>query len=442
MGGKLSHVVESLMPATVMVLVQATISGINIFYKLAKNDGMNTMIMVAYRYIFAAAAMAPLALILEWNSRPRMTWMVFFQGFFCGLFGGSLGQNLFAESLALTSATYVSAIANLVPAMTFILAIIMRVEKLAIQTSGGKAKVSGVILSISGAMVLTFYNGIELKIWTTHINLLSDGGKVAASQHTSRNQGLGAIMAAASSLSAAIWLIIQARMSKVYPLYSGTFLMCACAGVQCAVYAMSRERDWSEWRLGWNIRLLTVIYTAVVGTGVMVSLMAWVSMVRGPIFVSSFFPLMPIMVAVASSLLLDEKLHLGSVIGAVLIIIGLYVVLWGKGKEMKKTAQLDGSKSFRGSGLGDVDLGTSSRDGNRLSPGAIVPTQIKLYCMRDADNNRIVCHVAGKMGGDEEIRESKPSKLFEREAETINVSTAPAKDDASDVSTTATTHHR
>ena len=35
-----------------------------------------------------------------------------------------------------------------------------------------------------------------------------------------------------------------------------------------------------------------------------------------------------------------------------------------------------------------------------------------------------------------------PSKLFEREAETINVSTAPAKDDASDVSTTATTHHR
>ncbi|KAL6346123.1 hypothetical protein AAG906_025403 [Vitis piasezkii] len=259
--------------------------------------------------------------------------------------------------------------------MTFILAIIMRVEKLAIQTSGGKAKVSGVILSISGAMVLTFYNGIELKIWTTHINLLSDAGKVAASQHTSRNQGLGAIMAAASSLSAAIWLIIQARMSKVYPLYSGTFLMCACAAVQCAVYAMSRERDWSEWRLGWNIRLLTVIYTAVVGTGVMVSLMAWVSMVRGPIFVSSFFPLMPIMVAVASSLLLDEKLHLGSVIGAVLIIIGLYVVLWGRGKEMKKTAQLDGSKSFRGSGLGDVDLGTSSRDGNHLSPGAIVPTK-------------------------------------------------------------------
>ena len=26
--------------------------------------------------------------------------------------------------------------------------------------------------------------------------------------------------------------------------------------------------------------------------------------------------------------------------------------------------------------------------------------------MRDADNNWIVCHVVGKMGGDEEIRES------------------------------------
>ena len=65
MGGKLNEVVESLKSAMAMVLVQAILAGVNIFYKLAKNDGMEPMIVVAYRYIFAAAVMAPLALILE-----------------------------------------------------------------------------------------------------------------------------------------------------------------------------------------------------------------------------------------------------------------------------------------------------------------------------------------------------------------------------------------
>ena len=36
---------------------------------------------------------------------------------------GSLSQNLYIESLALTSATFVSAMANLIPAITFIMAI-------------------------------------------------------------------------------------------------------------------------------------------------------------------------------------------------------------------------------------------------------------------------------------------------------------------------------
>lgn len=39
---------------------------------------------------------------------------------------GSLGQNLYAESLSLTSATFVAAMTNLVPAMTFVMAVFLR----------------------------------------------------------------------------------------------------------------------------------------------------------------------------------------------------------------------------------------------------------------------------------------------------------------------------
>ena len=62
-------------------------------------------------------------------------------------------------------------------------------------------------------------------------------------------------------------------------------------------------------------------------------IMSWCVKQRGPLFVSVFSPLMLLMVAVLSSLLLGEKLHLGTALGAVLIVMGLYAVLWGKGRE-------------------------------------------------------------------------------------------------------------
>jgi drug/metabolite transporter (DMT)-like permease len=48
-----------------------------------------------------------------------------------------------------------------------------------------------------------------------------------------------------------------------------------------------------------------------VGSGLMVTLIAWCVRMRGPLFVSVFNPLMLVLVAIMSSLLLDEKLHLG-----------------------------------------------------------------------------------------------------------------------------------
>lgn len=53
----------------------------------------------------------------------------------------------------------------------------------------------------------------------------------------------------------------------------------------------------------------------------------------GPVFASAFSPLMMIIVAVMGSFILAEKIFLGGVLGAVLIVIGLYSVLWGKHKE-------------------------------------------------------------------------------------------------------------
>lgn len=50
-------------------------------------------------------------------------------------------------------------------------------------------------------------------------------------------------------------------MSATYPYpYSSTALMSLMGSIQATVYAICIEKDWSAWKLGWNIRLLTTIY--------------------------------------------------------------------------------------------------------------------------------------------------------------------------------------
>ncbi|KAL6560716.1 hypothetical protein OROGR_004275 [Orobanche gracilis] len=261
--------------------------------------------------------------------------------------GGSLGQNLYLKSLALTSATFTSAMTNLIPAMTFLVAILLRLERLGWNTPAGKAKVFGTVIGIGGAMLLTFYKGPELNLWNTNINLL----ETTTTHHGTNGQAdgrlgghnlvVGALLALASCVCYSLWLIVQAKAAEKYPcLYSITAMMTVWGSIQGATFAVFTEKDWSNWVLGWNIRLLTVAVAGILGSGVMFTFVAWCVRMRGPLFVSVFNPLLLLMVAIGGSLLLEEKLHLGMLLGGILIVGGLYIVLWGKGKELKRASQL------------------------------------------------------------------------------------------------------
>ncbi|CAA2934754.1 WAT1-related At1g25270-like [Olea europaea subsp. europaea] len=350
---KICDIVEGLKPIIIMVGLQIILTGVNIFYKLAANCGMSLKVLVAYRFVFASLTVIPLALILERQKRPKLTWRIAFQAFLIALFGGSMAQNLYAESLALTSATFAAAMTNLIPAITFVLAILFRFEKLGLNTKAGKAKVLGTLMSLGGAMLLTFYKGCQIDIWSTHFDLMKNNkhpvGHVAASHKiTSINQILGPLLAFTSCASVSFSIIFQAKMSKGYPChYSSSALISVMGTIQALTYALSMERNWKQWKLGWNLKLLTVAYMGIMGSGLMMVCSMCCVRMRGPLFVSIFNPLLLVLVAIAGSLLLNEKLHLGSVIGATIIVLGLYAVLWGKSKEIKRISTLMPTKNFK-----------------------------------------------------------------------------------------------
>ncbi|GAB4829793.1 hypothetical protein Ancab_019448 [Ancistrocladus abbreviatus] len=229
---------------------------------------------------------------------------------------GTLSQNLYLESLAFTSATFASTLGNLVPAITYILAVSCRLEKLALRSLPGKAKVAGTVIGIGGAMMMTLYKGVEIKLCSNNSHILKHGQTVRHSRDG--NRVLGALLFVGSSLSYASWLILQAKMGE---------------------------------------KLLSVSYLGIVGPGLMMALIAWCVRLRGPLFVSIFNPLALILVAIAGAFILDEKLFLGSVLGALLIICGLYMVLWGKGKETKRANKLMPSNDTQ-----EIEIITSTTD--------------------------------------------------------------------------------
>ncbi|KAF8649686.1 hypothetical protein HU200_064227 [Digitaria exilis] len=324
---------------------------------------MDLRVLVAYRYIFASAFLAPLAYFVERKNRTKVTWRVLGLSFVCGLSGwvvnqcihaciahsrnnymhtcrGTVAQNLYIAGMKATTATFATATTNLLPAVTFLLALAFRYERLSIRTLPGQAKVAGTLLGIGGAMLLTFYKGVDVTPWHSHVNLLAHHAVSDAA--ASSNYAMGSLLCVGSCFFYAFWLVIQTKLSNEYPFhYSSTALMCAMASLQSTAFALCFDRDYAgQWRLRLGVRLLSVVYAGVMASGVMLVVMSWCVKKRGPLFVSVFNPLMLLVVAVLGSLLLGEKLHLGTALGAVFIVMGLYSVLWGKARETPATAKL------------------------------------------------------------------------------------------------------
>ncbi|KAL0421334.1 UNVERIFIED_CONTAM: WAT1-related protein, partial [Sesamum latifolium] len=175
-----------------------------------------------------------------------------------------------------SSPTLTSAMANLVPAFTYILAIIFRMEEVHLRKLSTISKLLGTLVSISGAFIVTFYKGPAI-IGTT----LTSGSSTLLHLQQTQNWVLGGLFTACACLLTASWCILQAIINIAYRLY---------------------VTAWCLWR-------------------------------TGPLFVALFKPLTIVIAIVIGVIFMKDILYLGSLIGALVLIIGFYAVMWGKAKE-------------------------------------------------------------------------------------------------------------
>lgn len=339
-----SQVLNKVKPYLAMVSLQFGYAGMYIISLISLKRGMSHYVLAVYRHAVAVLVIAPFAIVLDRKIRPKMTIPIFLRILALGFLEPVLDQNLYYLGMKYTTATFASATVNILPAITFIMAIIFRIETVNIKKLRSVAKVVGTVVTVVGAMVMTLYKG-------PIIDFLKGRGQ---SHHATSNESAedhhwvtGTIMLLGSSCGWAAFFILQSFTLKKYPAeLSLTAWICLMGMVEGSIVTLVMERDMSVWIIGWDSRLLAAAYSGIVCSGIAYYVQGVVSKDRGPVFVTSFSPLGMIITAALGAIVLSEKVHLGSIIGAILIVFGLYTVVWGKSKDRQvSTAALANGKS-------------------------------------------------------------------------------------------------
>ncbi|MCL7028238.1 hypothetical protein MKW94_009052 [Papaver nudicaule] len=336
---------ESKKPYIAMMFIQLVYAGMALFSKAAIGAGMNPFVFVVYRQTFASLALTPFSIFLERKKAPRPSFCLLCKIFFVSLFGITLSLNLYYVALNNTSATVATATTNTIPAITFIIAAFLRMESIAIKHYHGVAKVVGTTVCLSGALVVALYKGPAVKFmnWNSSSSLhhhqtghISNGPSSPSYSSTKAVDSVkGALIMLSANTVWSFWVILQGPLIKLYPAKVHlTSLQCWFSCIQSLIVAIIFERsNPSAWKLEWDIHLLSVAYCGIVVTGITYWLQAWCIEKKGPVFIAMFTPLALVITIIFSAFIWKEQMHWGSIAGALLLIGGLYSVLWGKNKE-------------------------------------------------------------------------------------------------------------
>ncbi|OMO61054.1 Drug/metabolite transporter [Corchorus capsularis] len=296
-------------PVMAMVGVQLCYAGATLFTKAAILQGLSPRVLVVYRQALATLAVAPIAYI------SRVT----------------INQNMYYEGLDLATSSIASAMPNLVPAITFLLASIFGLEKVNVLSLRSIAKIVGTIICVSGAIFMALFKGPKLLN-----SQIQPAGKSLIIEWEGENLLLGCVFLLGSACCWSIWLILQVPASASYPDHvSLSAWMCFIGTLQSAAVTLFLEPDIEAWTLHSSFELFSCLFVGILGSGLSFFLQAWCIAQRGPLFSAMFNPLCTVIVTILAALFLHEEIYMGSLIGAVGIIGGLYIVLWGKAEDLQ-----------------------------------------------------------------------------------------------------------
>ncbi|GAB2276560.1 hypothetical protein Dimus_011280 [Dionaea muscipula] len=327
---------KAALPFSAMIMVECIEVGLTTISKAAMMKGMSNFVFVVYYNFLGTVILFPYfaSQNLRRNRSP-ITCSLLSKLFVLGSIGICLLQTCAYAGINYTSPTLATAIGNLIPVITFLLAVILRMEKLDLRNVSSRAKSMGAIIAISGALVVTLYKGppvlISQKSFKPSRQLLLQQSDWA----------LGCLLLLVTCLSSSIGNIFQASIAKEYPdEVNIVFFYSLFGSIQSALLSFIMERNPSSWKLHHGIEIIAIVYAAVFVAVLRNGIVTWCLRERGPVFVAMYKPLGIVIAVAMGFVFLGDTLYLGSVIGAGAIVTGFYVVTWGQAKEKAETSRV------------------------------------------------------------------------------------------------------
>ncbi|CAI9098641.1 OLC1v1035321C1 [Oldenlandia corymbosa var. corymbosa] len=318
--------VENQKPVIVMLMLQFLYSAVTLFTRATFVHGMSPRVFVVYRQGLAFLLIAPIAFLRKGTSGCSLGLKNFGLIFLISLIGITINQNIYFEGLYLSSSSIASAMGNILPAITFLMAYSLGLERVNFKSVRSIAKIFGTIVCVTGAISMVLLKGpklLNMEFNPRHM-LFSKGGETWL---------LGCFLIFTSNFCWSLWLILQVPVSKSYPDHIClTAWMCLFGSMQSGVVSFFLEKDLDAWKINSPLQLGCLLFTAAAGATSFFA-QAWCIERRGPLFSAMFNPLNTVIVTFLATTFVHEEMYLGSLIGAIAVIFGLYVVLWGKAQD-------------------------------------------------------------------------------------------------------------
>ncbi|KAJ8753601.1 hypothetical protein K2173_022842 [Erythroxylum novogranatense] len=317
------------LPFAAMVMLESLSVGLTTLSKAAMSKGMNNYIFVLYSNAIATLFIFPTYFFFLRKKSPPVTFTLLCRFFILSLLGLTGMQNCVMTGINYSSPTLGSAMSQLIPAFTFILAVVFRMEKVDLKSSRSQIKILGTVLTIAGAMIVIFFKGpkiggISSRQDPTPTNLVTENDSWV----------IGGLFLATGSLCLSMYAILQAAILKEYKSEMTVIsFFCLFGTIQCGILCLITVRDPNAWKLNLDIELISVIYSAFFGTFVTYAVLSWCINKKGPVFVAMFKPVGIAVAALFGVIFLGDTLQLGSILGAIVIVGGFYGVIWAQSKD-------------------------------------------------------------------------------------------------------------
>ena len=380
-----------------LIFVQLAYAGYHVISKVALGEGVDRFVFSAYRDLIAVGALYIFEGVFsvvkkrhksgivtvdavnpvchpgkpKLSLAPRPPWRSLF---FLSLTGVFLNQLFFLQGLARVSPVIAGALQLCIPVFTWVIAVaVTKTESISIGTKSGRLKLTGVLLCVIGALVVSFVKiGVAARGWADDVITNDDGGgDVGAFSHRNdpktdtqqletertleRKHVVGVLFLLGNCTCMALYLTAQRKVLSKFPFprdvtrwtyVMGSVLMTLGALVEVPPMGWLQKgvlQDSNPWVLT-RSEIYGVLYGGIVASGFNYTIMTWVNQEIGPGVVSMFLPLQPAFGASLSFLVLGESVFWGTILGGFVISLGLGSVTAGRAVDAQRSHQSNRSQ--------------------------------------------------------------------------------------------------